>query len=74
MDNVKVFTTERLNALIADTEETLASLKQEMARRQQNRQEYEIDHLESHMQNTEVSLKTIREFIAFLVSDLREKK
>mgnify|MGYP001595109814 CR=1 FL=1 len=73
MDNFEVLTTERLRTLISDTEETLANLKEELERREQLKQEHEVANLENHMQSAELSLKTIREFIDFLVRDLRSK-
>jgi len=74
MENIHILTNERLRALVNDTEETLAELKQELDRREQVQQEHEVAHLENHMQSAELSLKTIRDFLSFLSQDFKNKK
>lgn len=71
MNDFHVLTTDRLQKLVLDTEETLAELKLEIERRETLSQNQEIAHLENHMKSAELSLTTIRGFIAFLVDDMR---
>lgn len=60
-----------IRQMITATEQTLAELKEELVRREAEAQDYEIEHLELHMKNAELSLKTIREFLAFLLEERR---
>ena len=73
MNNLQTLTTERLRTLVAETETTLESLKVELDHREELAQEHEVANLENHMQSAELSLKTIRDFLAFLSSDNRKK-
>ncbi|MFT2110782.1 hypothetical protein [Marinomonas sp. 2405UD68-3] len=73
MSNLQVLTTERLTKLIDETQQTLLELKEEMIRREQVKQEHEIMDLDHHMQNAEVSLATIRNFIKFLMEDSKKR-
>ncbi|MEL6479546.1 MAG: hypothetical protein AAFR17_19645, partial [Pseudomonadota bacterium] len=70
MANLTAISTENLRKLIGSTEETLAELKDELDRREEQAQHDEIDNLEHHMQNAELSLQSIRDFFAMLVADL----
>ncbi|GAC21203.1 hypothetical protein [Paraglaciecola arctica] len=74
MTNVNVLSTDRLRALIADTETTLKQLTVELERREFLKQENEIEHLEEHMKGAELSLDTIRQFLAYLINDLKDRK
>ena len=74
MNNVKVLSTERLCALITDTESTLKQLTAELERREFLQQENEIANLEEHMKNAELSLDTIRQFLAYLINDLKDRE
>jgi hypothetical protein len=74
MTNVNVLSTKRLRALIEDTEGTLKQLTVELERRDFLQQENEIEHLEEHMIGAELSLNTIRQFLAYLVNDLNNKQ
>ncbi|WP_133470138.1 hypothetical protein [Paraglaciecola marina] len=74
MANVNVLTTERLKALIADTEGTLKQLTIELERRELLKQENAIENLEEHMKDAELSLDTIREFLAYLTNDLKSRE
>ncbi len=74
MPQLKVITTANLRSLIEETEESLGELKDEFERRQETEQHREIDNLETHLKNAELSLKTIRDFIAYLLEDLRAEK
>lgn len=71
MTNIKVMTNERLNKLIAETQETLTELKEEVERREVAQQNREIDNLDAHLETAELSLEKIKSFIALL---LRERK
>jgi hypothetical protein len=74
MNNINVLSTERLRALITDTESTLKQLTVELERREFLKQENEIDHLEEHMKGAELSLDTIRQFLAYLINDLKDRE
>ncbi|MFT2090181.1 hypothetical protein [Paraglaciecola sp. 2405UD69-4] len=74
MANVNVLSTERLKALIADTEETLKQLTIELERRELLQQENAIENLEEHMKGAELSLATIHQFLAYLMSDLKQRE
>lgn len=71
---LKSITTESLRALIDDTEGTLSELRNELERREEQQQHSEIDQLETHMRDAESSLQTIKDFIAYLIADLRGTK
>jgi len=73
MTNFQTLTTDRLRNLISESEETLTGLKTELERRECVGQDHEIANLENHMQSAELSLRTIRDFISFLKSDLNSK-
>ncbi|MDU0356191.1 hypothetical protein RS130_21975 [Paraglaciecola aquimarina] len=73
MTDVKVLSTERLQALIVDTESTLKQLTVELERREFLQQANEIGRLEKHITDAELSLVTIRQFLAYLIDDLKEK-
>lgn len=74
MTNFNVLSTERLRALITDTEDTLKKLTEELERREFLAQENEIEHLEEHMKGAELSLNTIKKFLAFIITDLQGRK
>ena len=73
-NNFQTLTTERLRKLVVESEQTLAELKAELDAREQISQSQEVANLEHHMQSAELSLKTIRDFLAFLSHDLRNRK
>lgn len=72
--NFQTLTTERLRKLVVESEQTLVDLKAELDVREQISQSQEVANLEHHMQSAELSLKTIRDFLAFLSHDLRNRK
>ena len=74
MNNLNILTTERLRKLVRETEETLVELKAELERREQLNQNQDIEHLENHMKSAELSLTTIRNFLDFLMDDMRKTK
>lgn len=61
----------KLKAVIADTEETLAELKAELHRREEAAQEAELEHLDVHFRNAELSLQSIRNFFVYLRDEMR---
>lgn len=72
MSDLQVMTNERLHKLIAATQETLNELKDEVERRQEVAQEREIHDLDRHMENAELGLEKIRDFIAMLVGEWKK--
>lgn len=74
MTNVNVLSTERLRTLIANTEGTLKQLTLELERREFLKQENAIEHLEEHMKDAELSLDTIRQFLLYLVNELKDRE
>ncbi|QDV70132.1 hypothetical protein Poly24_38510 [Rosistilla carotiformis] len=62
-----------LRDLIADTETTLKDLNTELQRREIAAQEMEIEHLEDHMKHAQLSLQSIRDFLAILVNEYRSR-
>ena len=74
MANLQTLTNDNLRALIDETESTLGELRSELERREEAAQESEIANLDNHMKSAELSLKTIRDFIAYLVDDLKSQK
>lgn len=72
--NLKTIATDSLRNLIDETEGTLADLKTELERREEQAQHREIANLDNHMKSAELSLKSIRDFIAYLLDDMRSEK
>lgn len=72
--NLKTVTTENLHGLIKDTEEALAELKQELKRREELAQHRELANIDSHIRSAELSVKSLRDFVAYLLADLRSDK
>lgn len=70
--NLKTLPLDDLRHLVADTEDTLRDIKAEIARRETAAQEREIENLDVHMRNAELSLQTIRNFFAYLRDELRK--
>lgn len=73
MSDLKIMSKDKLNALIGETEDTLAELKAEMDRRDEADQQREIENLDEHLRNAELSLRTIKDFFRFLVDDMKNK-
>ena len=70
MDNLQSLKTKRVRKLLHETEATLTELKDELARRQLLKANEEISHIDEHIDNAESSLKSIRDFLAYLTKDL----
>ncbi|WP_298943177.1 hypothetical protein [uncultured Psychromonas sp.] len=73
MSNLQVLTTERLNKLIDETQQTLIELKDEVVRREHLKQEHEISDLDHHMMSAELNLTSIKNFIAYLREQSKKK-
>ncbi len=73
MSDIQMMTTQRLRALIAETETALSELKVELERREKVAQEHEIERLEDHMKNAELSLQSIKNFINYLLNSGENK-
>ncbi|MCV2402743.1 hypothetical protein OFY17_07585 [Marinomonas sp. C2222] len=74
MENLQVITTERLNKLINETQQTLEELKEEVTRREHLKQEHAIIDLDRHMTSAEFNLTSIKNFIAYLVEESKKNK
>lgn len=72
MSDLQVLTTERLNKLIEETQQTLNELKNEVERREQQKKEHAIMDLDNHMKSAELSLTTIRNFIKYLLDESKK--
>jgi len=70
MQKIKSMTEESLRKLVDETEATLASLKAELERRDEAAQEREIANLDNHMKSAELSLKSIRDFLAYIKEEI----
>ena len=68
---VKTVSTESLRNLVAEMEDKLEELRGELERREQNEQEREIANLENHLKSAEFSVRTISDFISYLLKDIR---
>lgn len=66
--SLKVLTTERLRTLIEETEAELRALNAELERRNEQAQHHEVDRLDQHFKEAELSLETIRDFIRSILS------
>lgn len=67
MTDYHAFSNERLSRLIDETQETLAELKEEVERRREAAQDREIENLDQHMEEAELSLSALRDFVRLLV-------
>ena len=74
MSELKVLTTQKLRELIDSTETTLDELNAELERREELRQHQEIGRLDEHMKNAELSLTTIRDYIAYVLEGIRKDR
>ena len=74
MSNLQVLTTDRLNKLIDETQATLYELKDEVKRRELEKQEHEVMDLDNHMKSAELSLNTIKNFVSYLLEESKKKK
>ncbi|PXA77368.1 hypothetical protein QDX25_10040 [Auritidibacter ignavus] len=62
----------RLERVLADTETSMAELREELTRIQtERRQHQEVDRLEEHLANATVRWSKIKEFLQLMVAELR---
>nr|WP_325252846.1 hypothetical protein [Amylibacter sp.] len=74
MKNIKLISTENLSKLVAETEATLEELKDEVERRVESQQHDDVSHLEHHFKSAELSLQSIKDFMTYLLEDIRSKR
>lgn len=74
MADLKSIRTENLRALVDETEQTLEVLRDELERREEQDQHGEIEKLDVHMKNAELSLQSIRDFISKMLDEMRTGK
>lgn len=72
MTELTTMSMDGLKQLVADTEDTLAEIKEEIERRENKVQAREIDNLDVHFKNAELNLQTIRNFFAYLRDEMRK--
>lgn len=71
MPDIKVLTSAKLEEMIHETEVLLARLKAELERRRNLAQTQEINRLEKHLDESEFSLATLKDFIDYLLRQMR---
>lgn len=73
MVDLKTLRTQNLRKLVDETEQHLDELKAELDRREDQGRHQEIDKLEGHLKNAELSLQTIKDFLSDVLKELRTK-
>lgn len=68
---VSNMSTDELETLATETQETLDALMNELKKRQAEKQHSEIDNLEEHLQNADISFKSLKDFIAMALKEIR---
>ncbi|MEO0819425.1 MAG: hypothetical protein AAF074_03270 [Pseudomonadota bacterium] len=71
MPDLTTIKTQNLRALVEETEERLEELRGELERREEAQQHSEIDRLDEHMKNAELSIASIRDFISKMLEEMR---
>lgn len=74
MNELKTLTNENLRVLISQTEETLTELRTELEQRDAVAQEREILNLDQHMKNAEVNLRSIQDFLRYLLEEAKSSR
>lgn len=74
MTSLKTLSTDNLHGLIEEAEGTLKELKQELQRREEMAQHRELANFENHIRSAELSIKSLRDFVTYLLADLRADK
>lgn len=69
--NVSMKTNEEIELLIKETEETLQTLMNELKKRQNKGLHKDIDNLEEHMNNANTSFKSLKDFIAMVLKEIK---
>lgn len=74
MENIKLVPQKKLSKLGAETESTLAELKEEVDRRVESQQHDDVSHLVHHFKSAELSPQSIKDFMTCLLEDIRSKR
>ena len=74
VENLKSTSTERLTALIDETEDRLHELKDELRSREEARQHEAIDHLEDYLDAASLRLSPLKDLVSVIIEELRVKK
>ncbi len=74
MNELKTLTNESLRSLISQTEDTLVELRAELEQRDIRAQERELDNLDQHMESAALSLKSIQDFLRYLIDEARSNR
>ncbi|WP_138380816.1 hypothetical protein [Luteithermobacter gelatinilyticus] len=62
----------KLKKMIADTEEMLAMMKEELKRRKLANQHEEVEHLEDHMNEAEHRMASLKTFLTALFKEMKK--
>lgn len=73
MSDYQMMNKDKLKELVAETQATLVEINAEIERRERASQEQEIENLDVHLKNAELSLQTIRNFFVYLLEEIRKK-
>lgn len=74
MNELKTLSNENLRVLISQTETTLAELRAELELRDARAQERELDNLDQHMESAALNLKSIQDFLHYLIEEARSSR
>lgn len=69
--SVSMKTNEEIEILIEETEETLQVLMDELKKRRDKRLHKDIDNLDEHLKNADISFKSLKDFIAMALKEMR---
>lgn len=69
--NVAMKSNDEIELLIKETEDTLQALMSELKRRQNDELHKDIDNLEEHLKNADTSFKSLKDFIAMALKEIR---
>ena len=74
MNELKTLSNDNLRVLISQTEDTLAELRAELDLRDARAQERELDNLDHHMESAALNLKSIQDFLRYLIEEARSSR
>jgi len=63
----------KLKKLISETQDVLDQLKLELKHRKEDKQHYEIDHMEKHLEDASHNLSNLKTFIQNVFSEIKSK-
>lgn len=69
--NVAMKSNDEIELLIKETEDTLQALMSELKRRQNDELHKDIDNLEEYLKNADTSFKSLKDFIAMALKEIR---